>query len=239
MGVHYYPLVNKVINFLNLRDKVDIRQKLSEETSFKKPFITIAREPGSGGAPIGRLVADKLGFEFLDEAIVDEIANSTKKRKEVIQAVDEKSRGAIDDLLHSLLNDEYVDDMEYVQELVRTILLYAHRGHCVLVGRGANFITPSAYGLHVRITAPYQVRVQRAVQYEGFTEVKAKQVIKKVEEERKDFVEQYFSKNIKKSNAYDLTINTEFLDMEDARDIIVKAFCHKFKRSFRYQALLK
>lgn len=239
MGIHYYPLINKIINSLNLRESLFLPFDAGSDKAFSKPFITISREPGSGGAPIAKLVAEKLGFTFVDKQIIDEIAKSTQKRREVIKAVDEKSRSAINDLVHSLLNEDYVDDLRYVQELVRVVLVYAHQGHCVVLGRGANFMTPFANGLHVRITAPYQVRVQRAIDYEGYTHRKAKSRIAEVEKERRDFVKQYFSKNINKSNAYDLTLNTTFYDIDDSRDIIVKAFCHKFKRMDRYLALLK
>ena len=239
MGIHYYPLINKIIKGLNLKDQSFLPAELSSEDSFVKPYITISREPGSGGAPIAKLVAEKLGFTLVDKQIVDEIAKSTKKRKEVIQAVDEKKRSAIDDMVHALLNEDYIDDLKYVSELVRVMLVYAHQGHCVLLGRGGNFITPFAHGLHVRITAPYQVRVQRSIDYEGYTNAQAKKRIADVEKERKEFVTQYFSKNTTKSNSYDLTINTTAFEIEDSRDIIIKAFCHKFKRFDRYLALLK
>ena len=120
-------------------------------------------------------------WSYVDDQIIEEIAKSTKRRKEVVKAVDEKSRTAINDMLHSLLNDDYVDDMKYITELVRLILVYAHKGHCVILGRGANFITPFAHGLHVRITAPYNVRVQRAVHYEGVSDDKAKEILAEVE----------------------------------------------------------
>jgi cytidylate kinase len=239
MKMHYYPLINKVITSLKLRDSGLLPSHLSDDASFTKPFITIAREPGSGGAPIARLLAQRLGFTFIDDQIIEEIAKSTKKRKEIIKAVDEKSRTVINDVLHSLLNDEYVDDVKYVTELVRLILVYAHQGHTVILGRGANFITPFAHGLHVRITAPYEVRVQRAVHHEGFTEKKAKEVIANVEKEREQFVKQYLSKEAHKSNAYDLTINTTYLGMEDAVNIISEAFYNKFKRAARYKSILK
>ncbi len=239
MKIHYYPLINKIITSFNLRDKLNVPQHLSEEASFSKPFITIAREPGSGGAPIARLVAEKLGFTLVDDQLVEEIAKSTKKRKEIIQAVDERSRTAINDVLHSLLNDEYVDDVKYVTELVRLILVYAHQGHTVILGRGANFITPFAHGLHVRVTAPYDIRVKRAIHYEGISEKKAKQVIADVEKEREQFVKQYLSKEATKSNAYDVTINTSYLDMDAAANVIVEAFYQKFKRASRYKAILK
>lgn len=239
MGIHYYPLINKIISGLNLRDNLSLPFKEESEQSFQKPFITISREPGSGGAPVAKLLAEKLGFTLVDRQIINEIAKSTKKRKDVIRAVDEKSRSAIDDIIHSLLNEDYIDDLRYIQELVRVVLIYAHQGHCVILGRGANFITPFAYGLHVRITAPYQVRVGRAVNYEGYSHNQAKKIIAEVEKERREFVKQYFNKKISKSNAYDLTINTTYFDIEDSRDIIIKAFCHKFKRINRYLALLK
>jgi cytidylate kinase len=239
MVMHYYPLVNKIITYLNLRDKKAIPDHLSREDSFQKPFITIAREPGSGGAPIAKMVADKLGFMLIDDQIVEEIAKSTKQRKEIIKAVDEKSRNAIDDVLHSLLNSDYVDDMKYVTELVRLILVYAHQGHTVILGRGANFITPFAHGLHVRITAPYDVRVQRAVDFEGVSEKKAKEIIANVEEEREKFVKQYLGKDANTSNAYDLTINTTYISLDDVANLIVEAFYQKFKRVTRYKSLLK
>jgi cytidylate kinase len=239
MGVHYYPLINKLIKSLNLKDQSLLPTELSLEESFVKPFITISREPGSGGAPIAKAVAEKLGFTFVDKQIIEEIAKSTKRRKEVIKAVDEKKRNAIEDMVHSLLNEDYIDDLKYVSELVKVVLVYAYQGHCVILGRGGNFITPFAHGLHVRITAPYAVRVQRSIDYEGYTRKQAREIISKVEKERREFVGQYFDKNVTKGNAYDITLNTTSFDIEDSRDVVIKAFCHKFKRSERYLALLK
>jgi cytidylate kinase len=238
MSLHYYPLINKVLTTLRLRDQI-INQDLTLDSSFVRPFITVAREPGSGGAPVAKAVADKLGFTFVDEQIIDEIAKSTKRRRDIIHAIDEKSRNAIEDMVHSLLNREYVDDLKYVTELVRVILTYAHRGHVVILGRGANFITPFAKGLHVNITAPYAVRMQRAKDFEGHNEKMAKKVINDVESERKGFVKQYFKHDINKCNSYDLTLNTTYFKVDEARDVIIEAFYRKFSRSVRYGALFK
>jgi cytidylate kinase len=238
MAMHYYPLINKIIQSLRIRDRLS-GMGLDTESSFVKPFITVSREPGSGGAPIAKAVAEKLGFTFVDEQIIEEIARSTKQRKAVIQAVDEKSRNQIEDILHSLLNPEYIDDMTYITELVRVVLSYALKGHVVILGRGANFICPFAKGLHVNITAPYAFRVKRAVDFEGLTEAKAKDVIAEVEAERKRFVKQYFRKDISKCNSYDLSINTTYFQVDEARDVILEAFYRKFSRSVRYGALFK
>ena len=236
MAIHYYPLINKVMTTLNLRDKIAFLQQ-DQDLAFSKPFITIAREPGSGGAPIAALVAKRLGFTLVDEEIIDEIARSTRKRKEIIKAIDEKHRTALQDMVHSLLNPEYVDDMKYMTELVKVILTYAHQGHVVILGRGANFITPFPKGLHISITAPYRVRVQRAMKHEDLPDDEARELLGRVEKERKMFVKQYLKKDVDKANAYDLTINTTYFSLEQAADLVIEAFHHKFPRHVRYGAM--
>lgn len=241
MSVRYYPLINKMMTRLSLRDSRSRSQKkvISQDPSFDQPFITIAREPGSGGAPIAKALAEKLGFTLVDQQIIEEMSKSTKKRQGIIKRIDEKGRSQITDLVHSLLNKDYVDDVKYITELTKVILAYASQGQVVILGRGANFITPQARGLHVSITAPYATRVQRAMDYEGFNRKTAKRVIVEVERERRKFVKQYLSKDTSKANAYDLTINTAHFSMEQACDIIEKAFYHKFSRSDRYKSLFK
>ena len=239
MAVHYYPYINKILSQLRLKDTILSSFSAKPDQAFIKPFITIAREPGSGGAPIAKAVAEKLGFVYVDEQIVEEIARSTKRRKAVIREIDEKQRGAIEDMVHSMLNKDYIDDIKYITEMVKVILTYAHKGNCVILGRGGNFVTPFAKGLHVMVTAPYQVRVQRAMDFEGHNKEAAERVIADVEKERNHFVKQYLRKDPNKKNAYDLMINTTYFQVDEARDIICEAFYRKFSRSMRYGSILK
>lgn len=217
-----------------LRDLAEVRPG-----NFETPFITIAREPGSGGAPIAKAVAERLGFTLLDEQIVKEIAKSTKSRREIIRQVDEKSRTVIGEMVHSMFNEEYVSDLKYLKELAKVILVYAHQGNVVILGRGANFMTPFAKGLHVNIQAPYDIRVNRAVEFEGHTKAKAKKVIAAVEKERHQFVKQFLSKDLTKAEHYDLSVNTAHYSIEQARDLIIEAFVLKFGARERYGALVR
>jgi cytidylate kinase len=182
MEMSYDALVNRVMTALRLRDRSAKRasqQPLVAAERFSKPFITIAREPGSGGKLVGQEIAKRLGFTFYDEALVEEIAKSTKLRKNVVDQVDEKGRTALQDLIQGLVNPDYVSDITYFTTLCKVILSLAYRGNVVILGRGANFITPFAQGLHVRITAPTQVRVQRAMDYEGHPYPIAKEIVQK------------------------------------------------------------
>jgi cytidylate kinase len=228
MGIRDYQLVNRFVKFFQVQQS--LAKDEDKDTDFQKPFITIAREPGSGGVPIANAVAQKLGFTCVDEQLIEEIARSTKLRRELIRAVDEKSRTSVEDIVQSLLNPDYVDDVKYITELTKVILAYAIQGNVVIVGRGANFLTPFAKGLHVNITAPYDIRVRQAMEYEGFTKKKAESVIAKVEKERKEFVKQYFRRDPSKINSYDITLSTAHYTVEQARDLIITAFRLKFPK---------
>ena len=192
------------------------------------PFITVARDPGSGGRPIADRLAKKLGFEFYDEQFVTEIAKSAKARSEILREVDERSRSQVDDLIHNVLNPEYISERRYIKHLCKVVLHRARKGKVVLLGRGANFITPNAFGFHVRITAPYRVCVSRAVQFEGVSHKKARNIIGKITAERAAFVRQYFGKNIFNCKYYDLTLNTTYMTLDDAVETIITAFKSKF-----------
>lgn len=234
MEMSYANLMNRVMTALRLRDssaKRNPQEPLVAAERFSKPFITIARDPGSGGKLVGQEVAKRLGFTFYDNELIEEIAKSTKLRKSVLDQVDEKGRTALQDLVQGLINPNYVSDITYFTALCKVILSLAYRGNVVILGRGANFITPFAQGLHVRITAPTQVCIQRAMDFEGHSYTVAKEIVQKDETDRREFVKQYFDKDIRRADYYDLTINTTFYRPHETAEIVIRAFEQKFKKA--------
>ncbi len=235
----YSTLVEKVMKRFELRENISQEEAFSPQLGFTHPFITIAREPGSGGHPIGKAVAKRLGFQFVDDELIEEVAKSTKKRKDTLRDIDERGRSVIQDLVQGIINPEYVSDITFVTELTKVILSYAYKGNVVILGRGSNFITPFAQGLHVRITAPYSVRLQRAIDYEGHVVTKAKAVISKYQKDRKEFVSQYFRKDIEDADYYDLTLNTTYFTPDQSAEMIIQAFNEKFAPMKKLHGLLK
>lgn len=221
-----HNLVEKVFDRQEVFDR--IHNETEEEFLKFHPFITVSRDPGSGGRPIAKIVSEKLNFTFYNQKLIDEIAKSAKARLDIMEDVDERQRTLMEDVVHNVLNPEYISERRYIKHLCKVVLKLAQNGGVVLLGRGTNFITPNSMGLHVRITAPYRVCVARAVKYEKMSYSKARQVIRKVAAERAGFVKQYFNKDIGNPKYYDLTINTTYLSLEDAADIIVAAFKRKF-----------
>lgn len=228
----YQDLVNKMMKELGFRKVTgaDLAEGEHAILSTLSPVITISRDPGSGGKPIAKKVAEKLGFAFYDEELVTEIAKSAKLRKSLLSQVDEKGRSLMTDFVHNMFNPDYVSDTEYLRHLCKVVLSIAYKGKAVILGRGANFITPFASGLHVRITAPERVRLRRAVQYEGYTLEEAKEINRTTENDRKEFIKQYFGEKISDSRFYDMILNTTFFNLDQSASVIIHAFKQKFTR---------
>lgn len=231
MFIPPYKLLNKAAAWVGIQRRLEHAFPSSEELDAYRalaPSITIARDPGSGGNPIAHSVAERLGMKIYDDALIEAIAKSAKKRKEVISAVDERTRNLMEDTIHSLFNPDYISDVTYFQHLVRSTLAVAHEGNAVILGRGANHILSPHDTLNVLVTAPYAVRVARAIQYEGISSDEAKKRIAKISTERREFVSEYFHKSYSQALSYDVIINTEYLDIDSSSRIIIKAFRNKF-----------
>ncbi len=211
------------------RDKIvdEIKRRLTEKKAFK-PYITVSREPGSGGKPIAAEVAKKLGFKLYDRRLIEQVAEKMHKPIKLMRDVDEKERSGIMDIVQNMFNPDYVSDETYFRNMCQVLFSLSQKGGVVLVGRGANFIAPKAYGLQVQVVAPYRVRVARAMQYEKMDYSQSRDVIRKISDERQAFVRQYFGKDIHAPKYYDLTINTTFFSIETAADLVIEAYKAKF-----------
>ena len=192
------------------------------------PFITISREAGSGGKLVAQKLAKKLHFSFYDEELIDLVAKTAKKRKAAIAKLDEKQRTFLDDIVHRLLNPEYISTQTYVKSLCQAINVLSWKGKVVILGRGANFFTDREKGLHVRVSAPYLTRVKQTIKYEKQTEKRARFRVKKLDNARKEFVRQFFNKDPFNTNYYDIVVNTEVLAIDQAVEVIIEAFKQKF-----------
>lgn len=201
------------------------RKKKSKRQKF---CITVSRTSGSGGRLIAQKVAKKLKFKYYDKKIVELVVKGTKKRKELIQSLDERSLSFMEEVLGAIFGVKMVSSSIYFRHLVKTILAISRKENCLILGRGANFIIPKEMALRIKITAPFKTRVKNSMKFEGNLKEKAKTEVKRIDSHRKGFVKKYFRKDISNANYYDLVINTQHLTVNQATNIVIKAFKKKF-----------
>ena len=143
-------------------------------------IITIAREHGSAGKQIGKLVAEKLGIPFYYKEMTALAAQESGLDKEFISDINVNAPAA----LHSLyLSTEVVQQAVVAQDKV--IRKIADQGSCVIVGRAADYVLRDYSNVvNIFIYAPEDYRIRKVMEVYGDSEEEAKKNIRRSDEAR-------------------------------------------------------
>jgi cytidylate kinase len=191
------------------------------------PYLLISREKGAGGSAVGQLAGKRLGWQVFDKEIVDAIAQKAHVRRELIESLDERDRATLQDVVARLLSPQPIETAGYLAHLREVLLTLGHQGNVVIVGRGAEYILPSQFGLRVRMVAPVEVRVRR-IASEGDLSLKAARVeIERSDRERTTAARRQFGQDPRDPLNHDVTINTAELTIEAATEVVLAAVQRK------------
>ena len=220
-----------IIEFKKLNDDKVIVKHFNEEDSHEKNHkdseknivITIAREYGSGGRYIGKLVAEKLGIKLYDKEFITKIAEETGLSNEYIENNEQKRSGvSILDGYYSTLsnNDElFIKESEMIKDITT-------KESCVIIGRCANFILKEK-AIKVFIYNSEEYKINRVVKYYNISKNDAKKEIDKINKLRENHYKYYTESNWKDANNYDIMINSDVIGIERAAELICNLIKNK------------
>lgn len=146
-------------------------------------IITIAREHGSSGKQIGKLVAERLGIPFYYKEMTALAAQESGLDKEFISDINTNAPT----VLHSLyLSTEVVQQAVVAQDkIIRKI---ADQGSCVIVGRAADYVLRDyADVVRIFIYAPEDYKLKRVMEVYGDTPDEAKRNVHRSDEARASY----------------------------------------------------
>jgi hypothetical protein len=191
------------------------------------PYLLISREKGAGGSAVSQLAGKRLGWQVFNNEIVDAIAEKAHVRRELIESLDERDRATIEDAIAELLDPKPISTAGYLAHLREILLTLGHQGDVIIVGRGAQYVLPSQFGLRVRMVAPVEVRVRRIASRENLSMKSARAEVESSDRERTRLVHRQFGQKVADSLNQDLTINTAELTVEAATDVVLTALQRK------------
>jgi cytidylate kinase len=184
--------------------------------------ITVSRDYGSDGDIIAQKAAETLGYHFVDLKFIGTIlaqygyVEFDKEYKnlptfwERFDVEREKQR----DVMMNLLN--------------QVIQAVAQHGNVVILGRsGFEVLRGYTDVFHVRVQAPFSVRVQRIMEQQKITFEEAELIVKDRDKVRLAFVEEFYKVPWGSIQAFDLIVNTAKISPEMATTWVidgVKAF---------------
>ncbi len=204
------------------------------------PTLTISRLYGSGGSEVAALVAKKLGWSLLDNAVVDAVAARMGLTVAEVRDREERVPSLVERLTTAMAmgSQEWASPIaeakrptdEQLIEVTRHIIEEAiARGPLVVVGRGTQeMLAEREDTLHVFCYAPRKALIARTMKREGVSAEEAMRLVDNTNKERGQWVRLHWERDRRAHENYDLSVNTERLGIEGAADLIVSAAKRRF-----------
>jgi cytidylate kinase len=200
--------------------------------------ICVSHATGAGGEELGKQVADKLGYLYVDEEIVSRAA--AEGGLEPRDIADEERRKSFASRFLDVLADSGGDALTLstpsaasmgavsaadVRSLIReTVTQTAGRGNVVIVAHAASFaLDPGSGTLRVLVTASPAVRAKRIAASDGLDAAEAERMVKDSDAGRRDYLKRFYSVDRESPTDYDLVVNTDHVSLERGAEIVLCA----------------
>jgi cytidylate kinase len=198
----------------------------------ERRVVCISHATGSGGEEVGRLVADQLGFLYVDEEIVAraaakagvdpaEVADAERRRSLIMRALDAIAQGGAETWTMGTVGlpptGGGLGRYDLAALIRETIEQTAARGNVVIVAHAASHvIARSADALRVLVTASPDSRAKRLAELQGIDADEARRTIKDADAGRRDYLKSFHGIDQEAPTHYDLVLNTDVLGIEEA-----------------------
>jgi cytidylate kinase len=201
--------------------------------------VCISHAAGAGGEEVGRLVADRLGFLYVDEEIVAraaakggldaaDVADEERRKSFAVRCLNALAQGGGEawalGTTGPLTNWDELDSDD-VRTLIReTIEQTAARGKAVIVAHAASHAIGGRDAvLRVFVTASPKTRAARVAEEEELDQAAAAKTLKDSDAGRADYLKRFYAIRDESPTHYDLVLNTDTLSLEQAAEVISRA----------------
>ena len=191
-------------------------------------IITVSRQFGSGGRSIAKQLAERLGYDYYDREIIDNVSLETGFTKDFIASKGEEAPGktifsygfdshGVPGVMNGMTTNDYIWTAQR-----KVICDIADSGKpCVIVGRSADYILAERDGVfNVFIYADMEYRKDRIVRLYGSSEKKPEKRLNEKDKKRAANHKHFTNLEWGYAPNYDLSLNSGKLGIEKCVDII-------------------
>lgn len=177
------------------------------------PIITISRGAYSHGKEIAEKLAKKLGYECVSRDILLEASQH-------FNVPEVKLERALHDS-PKFLDRFSFGKVKYISFIAEALLEHFQKDNIIYHGLAGHFFVRNiSHVLKVRIIADFDDRVQEEMKRENISESKARQVLKKDDEERHKWSLNLYGIDTTDPSLYDIVLHLQKLSVDDAVDIL-------------------
>ncbi|MFN8455597.1 MAG: cytidylate kinase-like family protein [Anaerolineae bacterium] len=179
--------------------------------------ITISRQLGSQGDELAIQVAQSLGWRLVGRALINQAA--------VKAGVPHMALVDIDEFGLLSLRPSKKEWQAYQSQVEHIICEWSDEGNVVIVGRGSQMVLRERPNvLHVRVIAPFEVRVVRLQQEKHLSAESARAGIEASAKARARFLQRGYGVQVDDPTLYHLIINTGLLSLPQAVNVVLQTF---------------
>jgi cytidylate kinase len=206
----------------------------------KTSVVCVSHATGAGGNEVGRLVAERLGFRYVDEDLVSqaalragvdasEIADEERRKSWLGRVLDDLAVGGGEAWAMTGLGPYGAVGVATTSDELRTYIREAieetaGHGKAVIVAHAASHaLAGRQETLRVLVTASPATRAGRVAEAEGLDETRAARAIKDADAGRADYLRRFHAVEQELPTQYDLVLNTDHLSPEQAAALISEA----------------
>lgn len=195
--------------------------------------IVVSRSFASGGRELGRLLARKLGYQYVDKSLFQKIAQDLHVSEGTLESFEQSREYRISNLFANLFSRRYiqrivgydksvVEESEYQDRLQSLIFGVAKEDGAVIIGRAAHYFLRDMKNCYrFRLIAPMEYRKKYVVEQLGVIPSQAQRVL-----ERRDRNQAWFHRSVCGEEhdsplLFHLTVNMGVVSLEKAAEIVL------------------
>jgi cytidylate kinase len=200
--------------------------------------VTVARTLGSAGEDVARAVAQRLDFRYVDYQIIQEAAREAGASPEAV-AEAQRAPSLLTRILETLARNPSMPEAvwanptpliesplytssDYRKFVERVIVETAEQGRAVIVGHAAQAVLKHRPDVvRTLITGSLEHRARRIARSMAIDEKAALKTAERSDQDRIIYVDRFYHVGWLAPDTYDVCLNTDELNPEQAAEIIV------------------
>lgn len=225
--------LEKSFSFINLQ--LQPGGPPSQAHSARRRFVTLSRQGGCAAHAVGEKLAEILQrrdpgprapWTVFDRELVIKMLEDHHLPQRLAEFMPEDRVSEITDIMDEVF-DLRPSSWSLVEKGCETALRLAELGDCILIGRGANFITRRLkQGFHVRLIGSVERRAQMYAQGQKVSFKEARAAVLKQDSARAKYVKKYFREDVDDPLNYDLLLNVDHFSVDAAAQVIAEGLLH-------------
>ena len=203
-----------------------------------KFVITINRELGSGGRTVGRKLAERLGVEYYDKALIKALQERYGLSVEQIEKIKGQEQGWWAEFKRKMtfseeeynLNQMGIESESVFRAEIEFLKSIAKEESCVIAGRSGFYIfRDHPNHLSIFIQASMLSRVARVAREQNMSKEEARMTIEKIDQMRENYIKEQTGLSRYDTRHYQLVLSMDELTEDDAVDVIME-YIHRMDK---------